>query len=71
MFGSGFIIILFIVGVAVLGLLAYGGRLSKFGRLPGDVRYSGRRTKVFIPVTSMLLLSLVLSVLLTLLGWLF
>lgn len=71
MFGSGFIIILFIVGVAVLGLLAYGGRLSKFGRLPGDVRYSGRRTKVFIPITSMLLLSLVLSVLLTLLGWLF
>jgi Protein of unknown function (DUF2905) len=59
------------VGLALLGLLAFGGRLSRFGRLPGDVRYSGRNTKVFIPLTSMLLLSIVLSVLLTLLGWLF
>lgn len=60
-----------LAGLALVGLLAFGGRLSKFGRLPGDVRYSGRRAKVFFPVTSMLLLSLALSLLLTLLAWLF
>lgn len=72
MFGSGLLIFVVAgVGLALLGLLAFSGRLSRFGRLPGDVRYSGRNTKVFIPFTSMLLLSIVLSVLLTLLGWLF
>lgn len=59
------------VGLAVLGLLAFTGRLSRFGRLPGDIRYSGRNTKVFVPLTSMLLLSIFLSLLLTLLSWLF
>ena len=73
MFGSSLLMVAVVMGVglALLGVLAFGGRLSKFGRLPGDVRYSGRHTRVFIPVTSMLLLSIVLSVLLTLLGWLF
>jgi len=71
-FGSGLLCVFVIgVGLALVGLLAFSGRLSRFGRLPGDVRYSGKNTKVFIPVTSMLLLSIVLSVLLTLLGWLF
>lgn len=72
-FGSSLVLAAVVagVGLALLGLLwAFGGRPSKFGRLPGDVRYSGRNTRVFIPVTSMLLLSIVLSVVLTLLGWL-
>ena len=55
----------------VLGLLALTGRLPGFGRLPGDIRHTGGRTKVYAPLTSMLLLSLLLSVVLTLLGWLF
>lgn len=59
------------VAVGVLGLLAVTGRLSRFGRLPGDVRYSGRSTRVYFPLTSMLLLSIFLSLLLTLLSWLF
>ena len=73
MFGSSlvFVVVVMGAGLALLGLLAFSGRLSKFGRLPGDVRYSGRNTRLFIPFTSMLLLSIVLSVLLTLLGWLF
>jgi hypothetical protein len=35
-----------------------------FGKLPGDVRFESGRTRVFIPITSMLLLSVVLSLLL-------
>ena len=37
--------------------------VSWFGRLPGDIRIETERSKVFIPITSMVVLSLVLSVL--------
>lgn len=37
--------------------------LSWFGRLPGDIRIEGGRGKVFIPITSMLIVSLLLSLL--------
>lgn len=40
--------------------------LSWFGRLPGDIRIEGEKTKVFFPITSMLLISLLLSLLLAL-----
>ena len=54
-----------IVGVVVIvvGLLMMTGALSWFGRLPGDVRYEGERTRVYVPITSMLLVSLALSLL--------
>jgi hypothetical protein len=35
--------------------------LSWFGKLPGDIRIESGRTKVFIPITSMILLSLLLT----------
>ncbi len=35
--------------------------VSWFGNLPGDIRYEGTRTSVFIPITSMLILSLIAS----------
>lgn len=41
--------------------------VSWFGRLPGDIRIETERTKVFIPITSMLLLSIVLTVLINIL----
>lgn len=36
-----------------------------FGRLPGDIRIESERSRVFIPVTSMIILSVVLSLLLS------
>ena len=41
--------------------------LSWFGRLPGDIRIEGERGRLFIPVTSMLLVSLAASLVLALL----
>ncbi len=39
-----------------------------FGRLPGDIRFeSSGGTRVFIPITSMIILSIVLSVVVNLL----
>ena len=59
--------ILVIVGGACLvliGLLIYSGGLNWFGRLPGDIRYEGEHTRVYIPIISMLIISVVLSLLL-------
>ncbi len=41
--------------------------LNWFGRLPGDIRIESERSRVFIPITSMVILSVVLTVLINLL----
>lgn len=50
----------------VVGLLIGTGAFSWFGRLPGDIRIERPNTRVYIPITSMLLVSVVLSLLLSL-----
>jgi H+/Cl- antiporter ClcA len=40
--------------------------VSWFGKLPGDIRYETERTKVFIPITSMIILSIALTILVNL-----
>ena len=49
------------VCLLVVGLMIYSGGFNWFGRLPGDIRYEGERTKVYVPIVSMLLVSLALS----------
>ena len=57
---------LLLVGGAVILLLA---RLNiPFGRLPGDIHIQGQNSSIYIPITSSILASLVLSVLLNLIG---
>jgi hypothetical protein len=51
------------IGAVVVGLLIYSGALSWFGHLPGDIRIERESMRVYIPITSMLLLSLALSLL--------
>jgi len=62
----GFGLVLLCVGalVAVAGLLVYWGGVSWFGRLPGDIRYESESTRVYIPITSMILLSILITLLL-------
>lgn len=48
-------------GLVLVGLLIYSGALSWFGRLPGDIRYQGEHTQVYIPLVSSLLLSIIFS----------
>ena len=59
----GLVIIIGGLCLVFAGLLIYSGWLSWFGRLPGDVRYEGEHVQVYVPIVSMLLLSLVLSLL--------
>jgi hypothetical protein len=57
-------IVLVVVGVAI----SFGDRLPlKLGRLPGDVVYQRKNTTVYFPIVT----SILLSVVLTLVMWLF
>lgn len=59
----GLIVLIAGAGLVIIGLLIYSGALSWFGRLPGDIRYEGENTRVFIPIVSSLLVSILLSLL--------
>lgn len=56
-------VVLLVIG-AVMHLAPW--LFNWFGKLPGDIRIETRHGKVFIPVTSMLIVSVVLSVLINL-----
>jgi hypothetical protein len=51
------------LGLVLLGLLAWTGALSWFGRLPGDIRIERDTVRVYIPFMSMLVVSIVLNLL--------
>ncbi|MDP8978081.1 MAG: DUF2905 domain-containing protein [Actinomycetota bacterium] len=55
-------------GAVVVGLLIASGALSWFGRLPGDIRIEGPRTRVYVPITSMIVVSIVVSLVLALIS---
>ena len=63
----GWLIVVLGVVVVAVGLLVWSGALSWFGRLPGDIRIDRGNVKVFFPITSMILISIVLTVALNLL----
>jgi hypothetical protein len=61
--------ILLVVGLVLVvigGLAALGVRLP-FGRLPGDIAIEGERGGIYIPIVTMIIASVVLTVLLNLL----
>lgn len=59
------------LSLVVLGLVVYWGGFSWFGRLPGDIRYEGENTRIYVPLTSMILLSILLTVVVNLVRRLF
>ena len=52
------------IGIILIGVIVYffGDRLSWFGRLPGDIRIEKENSRVYFPITTMILLSLLLTV---------
>ena len=46
----------------IIGILWKYGLLSWFGHLPGDISYTGDNFSFFMPITSMLLISMILSI---------
>ncbi len=52
------------VVLILLGLLIWSGGLQWFGHLPGDIRIERETVRVYVPLTSMLVVSVVLSLVL-------
>lgn len=63
----GLLVVVGGVFVILIGLLIYSGGLGWFGRLPGDIRYKSGNVRVYVPIVSMLLISLALTLLFNLL----
>ena len=65
--------ILIIVGLILIicGIIAYTVPQSYkwIGKLPGDIRIEGENTKIYIPIVSMILLSVILTILFNIAGW--
>jgi hypothetical protein len=61
---------LLVVGLvlAAIGLLLMSGSSLPLGRLPGDIRFQRDGVTVFVPLGTMLLVSIVLSVILFIFG---
>jgi hypothetical protein len=53
--------------LVLVGLLVAAGGFGWFGRLPGDLHFGNGNVRVYAPLASMLLISVVLSVLMALL----
>jgi uncharacterized protein HemY len=49
----------------IMGVLTwlFGGLFSWFGKLPGDIRIQGEHYFIYAPITSMILISIILNVL--------
>jgi hypothetical protein len=56
------------VVIILLGLAVWSGALGWFGRLPGDIRIERDSMRIYIPLASMLVVSVVLSLLMYLLN---
>jgi len=56
------------IGLLLLGLiLSFApGLFGWFGKLPGDIRIQNENRYIFIPITSMIIISLVLTLLINL-----
>lgn len=65
---TGKIIILIGVAIIVIGLAWYflGNKLNFLGRLPGDIRIERKNFRFYFPITTMILLSMLLSVIVNL-----
>lgn len=55
------LVIAFGVIVILVGLVMLAGGLDWFGRLPGDIRIERGNTRIYFPITTMILLSIGLS----------
>jgi hypothetical protein len=52
--------------IALIGLLVWSGGFGWFGRLPGDIRIERETVRVYIPIVSMIVISIALTLLLNL-----
>ncbi|MCG8323997.1 MAG: DUF2905 domain-containing protein [Thiotrichales bacterium] len=61
--GKGLIIVGILLTVTGLLLVYAPGLINWFGKLPGDLHIKNENGRIFIPITSMILISVILTVL--------
>jgi membrane protein implicated in regulation of membrane protease activity len=66
----GLVLILAGALLVAAGLLVETGLLAWFGRLPGDIHIERDNLRIYVPLTSMLLTSIVVSLIWALVRWL-
>ncbi len=67
------------LGIVALGMLlvaldripGFGNSLSWFGKLPGDISIKRENVSFYFPIATSVLLSVLLSLIFYILGWLF
>lgn len=68
----GRVMMLIGAGIFVIGLLiTFAGRLPWFGQLPGDIVVDRGNVKIFAPIASMIVISVVLTLIFNLAARLF
>lgn len=65
--------VLMVIGAAILvagALVRFApGLFGWFGQLPGDIEIEGESSRIFIPITSMIVVSAVLTLVVNLVGY--
>lgn len=59
---TGLLIVGLGIVIVVIGVVVWLGGLSWLGHLPGDIRIEGESTKVIIPLGTMIVVSLLLTI---------
>ena len=62
--GKGIVIAGIIIVIAGIIVWLFGDKLRFLGRLPGDIRIERENVKIYIPITTMILISIVISLIL-------
>ena len=61
------------ITILIIGLLVFflGDKLGWLGNLPGDIRYERGNTRVYVPIVSIIILSIILTIIVNLFRKLF
>lgn len=54
--------------IALIGVIFFffGNAFKWLGRLPGDIRYEGKNTRIYFPIATMIVISIALTILINL-----
>ena len=66
----GKVIVLVGAALALIGLAIWGLGKAGFRGLPGDIRYESENVKVYVPIVTCIVISVVLTLLVWLWQWL-
>ena len=68
--GRVFIVLGIILLIVGMGLVIWPKFFNWFGNLPGDIRIEQENSKIFIPITSMIVISVILTLVINGILWL-